>query len=281
MTDATAAIAAAYDAAERRRRTYTGLGLTLACLSIVGGMRIAEDANSGTFWGGLAKLGDYPAAILSDAWGAGWSWFGLLAKYFPFLIETINIALLSTLIGFLFGACFSVIASRNLVRNRAVIWTARRALDIARAFPEIVIALFLIYIVGSNAIVAVAAVAFHTIGALGKQFSEVTENADMKPWEGIEAAGGTWLQKVWFGILPQVMPNWLSYALLRLEINVRASAIVGFVGAGGLGGELKVVIDWNHGDDISAIMALLIASIIAIDAGSGSLRRRLIGVGGR
>ncbi|WP_232830414.1 ABC transporter permease [Oceanicella sp. SM1341] len=236
------ALAEAYDRAEIRRRSYTGLLILLVLAILVGGFRMAEDANSGSFLGGLAHLADYPAEILADAWEKGWSFWlvpftvqhaenGITHTYVHYLVETINMAVVATLTGFTIGAALSILASRNLVRNRAIVWVTRRFLDVARAFPEIVIALFLIFIIGKNPIAAVAAIAFHTVGALGKLYSEVNENADMKAWEGLDAAGASWLQKVWFGILPQVMPNWVSYALLRFEINVRASAIMGFVGA--------------------------------------------------
>lgn len=285
---ATANIAAQYDLAERRRRIYTGLVLILLVVLLIGGVRIAEDANSGSLLSGLPKIFDYPYDILSQAYDKGWSFFtipfvvqhpenGIQHTYMYYLIETINMAIVSTLIGFALGAVASILASRNLVKNHAIVWTMRRVTDIARAFPEIVIALFLIFIFGKNPIAAVAAIAFHTAGALGKMFSEVNENADMKAWEGLEASGASWIQKIWFGIIPQVWPNWISYALLRFEINVRASAILGFVGAGGLGQQFKTFVDWKFGADIAAIIMLLIITIVVIDMMSTWARRRFIG----
>ncbi|PWJ21875.1 phosphonate transport system permease protein [Jannaschia seohaensis] len=96
----------------------------------------------------------------------------------------------------------------------------RRLLNTLRAIPEIVIAL-------------------HKMGALGKLFSEVAENAPLGGVEGLRSVGAAWGQRMLFGVLPQVAPNWLSYALLRFEINIRASAILGFVGAGGIGYDLR------------------------------------------
>ena len=100
---------------------------------------------------------------------------------------------------------------------------------------------------GSNALPAIIAVVLHTSGALGKLFSEVNENIDQKQIDGLRAVGASWLQRVRFAILPQVAPNYLSYMLLRLEINVRASAILGFVGAGGIGAELSKTLKWGVG----------------------------------
>ena len=108
-------------------------------------------------------------------------------------------------------------------------------LEVLRAFPEIVIAGFFVAVLTIGAVPAMIAVAIHTVGSLGKMFFEVVENADMKADEGLQAVGANWLERVWFGIVPQVLPNFLSYALLRLEINVRASTIIGAVGGGGIG----------------------------------------------
>jgi phosphonate transport system permease protein len=123
------------------------------------------------------------------------------------------------------------------------------------------------------------AVAIHTAGALGKLFSEVTENIDPKPVEGLKATGASWTQRIRFAVMPQVAPNFLSYFLLRLEINVRASAILGFVGAGGIGTELRRTIGWGQGagDETAALFVLLFLSIVAIDQVSSALRERLTG----
>lgn len=270
-------IESAYDRLSRRRSLYTVLLIAVALFSMVGGLIVADEANSGSFWGGLSSFFDYPADILRGTMEAGWGWFALVAKYFPFLVETVNIAVLSTMVGFFLGGLLSFFASRNLVKNRIVVFAMRRIMDITRAFPELVIALLLVLVLGPTALSAVIAVAFHTIGALAKQFSEVNENSDMKPVDGLRSVGGNWAQQMRFGVLPQVLPNFLSYGLLRLEINVRASAILGFVGAGGLGAELKKVVDWNYGADISAIIVLLVAAITTIDYVSAWARRTLIG----
>ncbi len=156
-------------------------------------------------------------------------------------------------------------------------------MDVMRAFPELILALFLIFVLGTSPVPAMIAVAFHTVGALGKLFSEVNENADRKPMEGLEAAGGSWFQRIRYGVIPQVAPNWLSYFLLRLEINVRASAILGFVGAGGIGTELRRTIGWGQGagDETVALFTLLILSIVVIDQTSSWGRARLAGRAGQ
>jgi len=202
---------------------------------------------------------------------------GLMAEHFPALIETLNIAAVATLIGALCAGVLAPLSTRGLARFPALIPVFRRSLDIFRAVPDVVIALVLIFVMGGGPIPAVIAIAFHTTGALGKLFSEVAENADLKPIEGLTSVGASWTQRMAFGLLPQVAPNWLSYALMRFEINVRASAILGFVGQGGIGYDLKIALQWGQGryDQVVAIFLLLFLTIVAIDRLSDHLRRRL------
>ena len=107
-------------------------------------------------------------------------------------------------------------------------------------------------------------------------FSEVHENSNNKPIEALKASGGNWLSEMKFGLLPQVLPNLISYALLRFEINIRASTILGFVGAGGIGQELYLVINFNYYEEVSAIILLIILTVISIDLLSGYLRKNVI-----
>ena len=108
-------------------------------------------------------------------------------------------------------------------------------------------------------------------------FYEVVENADMKPDEGLRAVGGNWLERVRYGMVPQVMPNFVSYALLRTEINVRASTIIGAVGGGGIGETFRRSLSNDHPAKTYAIIILLFLTILAIDWLSGYLRRKLVG----
>jgi phosphonate transport system permease protein len=205
-----------------------------------------------------------------------------MVKYLPALIETLNIAAVATLIGVIFGLGLSLMSTRGLAKWPFLIPVFRRISDILRAIPEIVIALVLIFMMGGGPVPAMVAIALHTAGAMGKLYSEVNENADLKPVEGLESVGATWMQRMMLGVIPQVAPNYLSYALLRLEINIRASAILGFVGAGGIGYELRNSMSWGQGkfDEAAAIFILLFATIVLVDQVSSHFRNRLIGTGG-
>lgn len=262
---------------EKTRRFYSGLLLLIVIATLVAGYYQASEMNSGSFFNGLTKFYDYPGEIIDEAIASGWSFLDLLWRFLPALIETLNIALVATILGGVMAVVFAFASTRMLDVWPPLIPVVRRTMDILRAFPELIIALFLIYVLGGGPVPAMIAVALHTAGALGKLFSEVNDNVDRKPIEGLSAVGGSWLQRMRYGVLPQVLPNYLSYLLLRLEINVRASAILGYVGAGGIGVELRRTIGWGQGsgDETAAIFVLLIGSIVAVDQLSSYLRNNL------
>jgi len=286
-----------------RRRLYSAGGLLLMLAALAGSLWFANETNAGKFFDRLPYLLDFfidmkprdwfePARALLDLPspyfdgslkfdypdGREYVFGGLyIPEYFYKMLETLNIALFSTLVGFTFGFLLCFFAARNITRNPWLRFATRRVLEILRAFPEIVIAGFFLAIFSLGPIPAILAVSIHTVGALGKMFFEVVENADMKPDEGLRAVGGNWVERVWFGIVPQVLPNFMSYFLLRFEINVRASTIIGAVGAGGIGEQLRLSISRGHEAKTIAIVFLLFCTIVAVDQFSAWLRRRLVG----
>lgn len=267
-----------YLATARRKRLYSGVILAVFVALLVSGFNLADERNAGGFWDGLPQIFDFPAELVSEAVQKISALPRNLLKYLPALIETLNIAAVSTLLGGIFAIGLSLLSTRGLARWPRLIPVFRRMMDISRAFPEVVIALVLIFVLGGGPVPAMIAIAIHTAGALGKLFSEVNENADLKPVEGLASVGASWSQRMWLGVIPQVAPNYLSYALLRYEINVRASAILGFVGAGGIGTELRIAISWGTGryDAAAAIFILLFAAIVAIDQLSSHYRNKLV-----
>lgn len=266
-----------YMAQVQRRRLYSGVMLLIFVLLMVSGFNTAAARNGGGFWDGIGSFFDYPSELVLEAISKIDQLPGHFLTYLPALIETVNIAAVATLIGAIFAVILSLLATRGLARYPRLIGVIRRLMDILRAVPDIVIALVLIFILGGGPVPAMIAIALHTVGALGKLFSEVNENADLKPIEGLESVGANWSQRMLLGVVPQVAPNWLSYALLRFEINIRASAILGFVGAGGLGYELKNAISWGQGryDEAAAMFLLLFVTIVVVDQISGHFRERL------
>ena len=266
-----------YLALTRRRRIYGGLLVVIFVAMMVSGFRVADARNAGGFWQGLHQVGDFPAALVSEAVQKSANLPGHMIRALPALVETLNIALVATLLGCIAGTALSLAATRGLARWPRLVPVARRVSDVCRAIPEIVIALVLIFILGGGPVPAVIAIAIHTAGAMGKLFSEVNENVDLKPVEGLASVGATWSQRIWLGVFPQVAPNYLSYGLLRLEVNIRASAILGFVGAGGIGYELRNAMTFGQGkfDQAAAIFLLLFMTIVVVDQISGLARNRL------
>ncbi|MEO1154706.1 MAG: phosphonate ABC transporter, permease protein PhnE [Pseudomonadota bacterium] len=271
------AVQAAYIELTQRKRLYGGLTLLIFILLMVAGFMIADERNAGGFWDGILNVGDYPESVLSEAWEQRAELPGFMVEFFPALVETVNIAAVSTLIGVLAGFLLAMHGTRGLALFPRLIPWVRRSTDIMRAMPEIVIALVLIFVMGGGPVPAMIAIAIHTAGAIGKLFSEVAENADLKPVEGLSSVGAKWTQRILLGVVPQVAPNYLSYALLRFEINIRASAILGFVGAGGIGYELRNSMSWGQGrfDEAAAIFLLLFGTIVLVDQLSSRLRNRL------
>ncbi|OBZ93681.1 phosphonate ABC transporter permease [Pararhizobium polonicum] len=286
-----------------RRRTYTFIGLALLAMALSGSLWFANATNAGKFFDRLPYFFDFVGDLMPrDGAEIGRAMFDLpspyddgslkynypegrlyltdsiyVPEYFYKMLETLNIAIFSTIFGMFFGFILCFFAARNLMPNPWIRGLARRVMEILRAFPEVVIAGFFLAVLSLGPIPAMIAVSIHTVGALGKLFFEVVENADMKPDEGLRAAGGNWFERVWFGIVPQVLPNFMSYFLLRLEINVRASTIIGAVGGGGIGEPLRLSISQGHEAKTLAIIILLFATIIAVDQFSAWLRRRLVG----
>ncbi|WP_417249196.1 phosphonate ABC transporter, permease protein PhnE [Celeribacter sp.] len=270
-----------YIAMVQRKRLYGGVILSIFVLLLVSGFMLADSRNAGGFWGGILNVFDFPADVWEDTAPKLHELPAHIVTYFPALVETLNIAAAATLVGTLMAIVLSLLSTRGLARWPRLIPLFRRTMDIMRAVPEIVIALILIFVLGGGPVPAAIAIAFHTAGALGKLFSEVNENADLKPVEGLASVGATWGQRMYLGVIPQVAPNYFSYALLRFEINIRASAILGFVGAGGLGYELKNTMSWGQGkyDEAAAIFILLFGTIVFFDQLSSHIRNRLTGEG--
>lgn len=219
---------------------------------------------------GRNAAGRYPPGSLGY-------WYNDLWKYLRLIWETILMAITATLIATGLAVALSLVAARNVTPNPWAGAAARRFLEFCRGVPEILFALIFVFAVGIGPLAGVLAIVIHATGALGKLFSEVVENASMRPVDGITAVGGNWFQRMRYGILPQVLPNFTSYALWRFEINVRASAVVGFVGAGGIGQELNHVISFYSDDRVTAVLILVVLTVTLIDLISERARHALIG----
>ena len=231
---------------------------------------------------GLPRIGEYigktiPEIRLTTLPGDIAYWYYGFFKWLGLLFDTLLIALMALIFGSLGGFLLCFPASRNLAGNFAIYFVFRRLAEIARTVPEIVYALIFVVAFGIGPFAGFLALTIHTIGAMGKLYAEANENIDERQLDGVRASGGNWFEVIRFAVLPQVLPNFTTYTLWRLELNIRSAAIVGFVGAGGIGQELYTAISFNYYEDISAIVLMVVATIMVIDLICEQLRHRLIG----
>lgn len=230
----------------------------------------------------LPRIHEYAAKTLptlgmATLWHDLNEWFYAPGKWLSLLWETILIAYTATLLGTVGALVLCFHATTNLRRGAASYWLVRRIFEVARTIPDLVYALIFVFAFGIGPLAGILAIAVHTMGGSGKLFAETVENIDMKPVEGLRATGANWLQMVRFAVLPQVLPNFATFSLWRFEINVRTASVIGFVGAGGIGQELYTAIRMLYYEDISALLLLLVVTVMIIDVGCEKLRHAMIG----
>ena len=264
----------------KRRQFWLGL-LFLAVLVLLSG-HVAEISFSKLYQhiGGFASYIDRilhlenGRPVISDPAEWFWGW----KKWLALMGETLLMAYLGTLLGAIAAFVLCFLASQNLTQSKGVVFFTRRLMEFSRTVPELVFALIFVVAFSLGPLPGILALAIHTAGALGKLFAEVVENIDMKPVDGVVATGGNWFHKIRFAVLPQVASNFASYALLRFEINVRGASVLGFVGAGGIGQTLLEVIRKFYYADVSALLIMIIATVMIIDAVTERIRHKLIGL---
>jgi phosphonate transport system permease protein len=261
-----------------RRRARASLIVVLGVLTLVSAW-VAE-VDLGNLVRNAWRLPDFVGRTLPAwSWDSLWAdlaeWFWGLDRWLLLLGETLLVAYLGTIAGVTCAFLLCFLGSANLVASRGVVFAARRVMEVCRTVPDVVFALVFVIAFGLGPLPGVLALAIHTAGALGKLFAEVVENIDMRPVEGLVACGGTLPEVIRHAVLPQVLPNFASYALLRFEVNVRGAAVMGFVGAGGIGQELLEAVRKFYYADISAILVLIMLTVVVIDLLTERLRHRL------
>jgi phosphonate transport system permease protein len=225
-------------------------------------------------WTGLSRL----ASVLSFMFPPHiWTEWAEFAPILEGLGETLAMAFMGTLLGAVAAFPLSFLGARNITRFWPLRITARRGFDIIRAFETLILALIFIRAFGLGPLAGVLAIAVGEVGVLAKLFSEAIENVSERPVEGVRASGGSRLQNIRFGVIPQVAPVILSIILYNFESNVRSGTILGIVGAGGIGFLLSDRISAYRWDEAWSIIFLIIAMVYIIDGLSGALRTRLIG----
>lgn len=222
-------------------------------------------------------------ARLSDGWARGLRFVsGFLEPNFSRrwddivqgMIESLTMTVTSTVVGIAISVPIGIGAARNVV-PRAVYYVCRSIIAVSRSLQEIIVAILLVAMVGFGPFAGFLTLSFATIGFLSKLLAEDIEDIDPAPVEAIRATGAPWPSLIAFGVLPQVAPRLLGLSLYRLDINFRESAVVGIVGAGGIGATLNTAIDRYEFDSAAAILILIIAIVMASEYISGLIRGRV------
>ncbi len=221
-----------------------------------------------------------------DLWRDGGNMATYAAEFFPpnftqwrmylqEMVITLQIALWGTALAVVTAVPLALLASANIV-PWWVYQPMRRLMDSCRAINEMVFAMLFVVAVGLGPFAGVLALWVHTTGVLAKLFAEAVEAIDPQPVEGIRSTGASALHEIVYGVLPQVMPLWISYALYRFESNVRSASVVGMVGAGGIGVVLWEIIRGFQYAETCAVMLIIVVSVSLIDLVSARIRKFLI-----
>ena len=191
------------------------------------------------------------------------------------ILETIAIAIAGTFASAIISIPFALLASQNIVGTR-VSKIGKVIVTGIRTFPELILALIFISVVGPGPSAGILALGIHSIGMLGKLFSEAIESMDMGVKEALESCGASPMEVLFRAVIPQVSPELFSYTLYRFEINMRAASTLGLVGAGGIGAPLIFAIRSRAWPRAAIIVILLVITVTIIDLISGRIRKRLV-----
>lgn len=195
--------------------------------------------------------------------------------YLREIVITLQIALWGTVLAVVCAIPLGLLSSANIT-PAWIHQPVRRLMDACRAINEVVFAMLFVVAVGLGPFAGVLALWVHTTGSLAKLFSEAVEAIDPQPVEGIRSTGANALEEIVFGVIPQVMPLWISYSLYRFEANVRSAAVVGMVGAGGIGVVLWDIIRSFQYAETCAVLIILVLTVTAVDLVSARIRRIFI-----
>ncbi|QHA86094.1 phosphonate ABC transporter, permease protein PhnE [Serratia rhizosphaerae] len=271
----------------RSRQKRETLLWSLLLVGLYLGAGTLAEFNLHTVWVSLPNFFDYLAEtvpvlhwrlLFADGHTEGSLayWGYRLHIQLPLLWETLQLALAATLCSVLVAGALAFLAANNTHSPGWLRFAIRTLVAFLRTMPELAWAVMFVMAFGIGAIPGFLALALHTIGSLTKLFYEALETASSKPVLGLAACGATPLQRMRFGLWPQVKPVFMSYSFMRLEINFRQSTILGLVGAGGIGQELMTNIKLDRYDQVSMTLLLIIVVVSLLDYSSGKLRQRVV-----
>lgn len=213
------------------------------------------------------NLADLFARMMPPDWA-------YMATIIPPLIETVNIAVLGTGLAVLISLPIAYLGAENTAPNAAAYWFGKFMIVATRSVNVIIWALFFVVIFGTGALAGVLAVAFRSIGFVSKLLAEGIEEIDPGQTEAIEAMGGSPMDVIIYGIVPQIKPVFVGVTTYRWDINVREATIIGLVGAGGIGVELETSIDFLQWGQVSTILIAILAVVLVSEVVSAYLRKK-------
>jgi len=283
-----------------RARLHDSRGVLPRGRGALSSRALAAAAWAAAVWGSLAFLEIVPGELFSRQALEGMRRFvgtmlppdlgrAFLLDVGPAVLETLAISVLGTALGALMGLALAYPAAQRLfvvdddrhsrarrVAREIASWSARGVLNLGRTLPELLWALMFIFVVGLGPFAGALALGFHTGGVLGRLYSEALEEAPAGPRLALTAAGARRFTAAVFGVLPQAFPQLIAYTLYRWEVNIRASAVLGVVGAGGIGARLHVALNLFQGHRTLTLVATIFLMVVATDMLSGWLRRRVM-----
>ncbi|MBL0386423.1 phosphonate ABC transporter, permease protein PhnE [Tumebacillus sp. ITR2] len=246
---------------------YTFIFLILAVLYVFS--YIGIKVNFVDLWTGLPNIGD----MLSQLWPPDFVYFKSIMK--P-MMETLKMAILGTFLGAVLAIPFTLLAARNVFVNRWVTGITRVILNFVRTIPDLLLASIFVAIAGLGPLAGVGALVFFSFGIITKMTYESVETIDPGPLESMTAVGANKMQFIGFAVVPQALPAFVAYVLYTFEVCVRASAILGLVGAGGIGMVLKTNLDLFNYTHVTSIILFTLIIVIIIDSISAAIREKLL-----
>ena len=220
----------------------------------------------------LIKRGHQFTVILEQLFQPDWSF---MPKVISPLFDTIKMSILGSVLGATLALPFAVVSSTNVNRSGVTVALCRFLLNLVRTLPTLVIAKFAALIFGLGTFAGTMAITVFTFGVVAKMLYEAIETIDMGAFEAMESAGGSKFQSFWSACMPQILPTYLSYCLYSLEMNIRAAAILGYVGAGGLGIIINERVGWRDYHGLGTLLLTLFIVVLVIENTSEYLRKKL------
>lgn len=253
--------------------------------------RIATCKNAQIVWGTTDPEGPWSgklnpvkvSAVCDQGETLYWYRSDYLKKQFAYvqeirepLLDTFRMAIIGTAFGSILAIPVALFSSQNLARRRWVYLTARTIMNLIRTVPDLVLAAILVGAFGTGALPGVIALTIFSFAIVAKLLSESIEAIDPGPLEAIQATGGSWTQQVAFGVWPQILPNYMGYLLYVLEVNVRSSTVLGYVGAGGIGLTLQTHLNLGQYREVGVVVVVMLVVVVTMDWVSNKLRERLV-----